>query len=98
MAEMDHDESRELLKLAAEVVERARRAGADVAEASARGGSELSTRVRLGQPELVEEAGPPSHSLAGVPQRRPAPTPTTALSPAGIERCVPGAFELAGID
>ena len=31
--------------------------GADVAEAIARSGSELSTKVRLGEPELVEEAG-----------------------------------------
>jgi len=92
---MDHDESRELLKLAAEVVERARRAGADVAEASARGGSELSTRVRLGKPELVEEAGHRSISLRVIVADRVALTSTSDLSPRGIERCVADALMLA---
>jgi PmbA protein len=95
MSEMDHDESRELLKLAAEVVERARRAGADVAEASARGGSELSTRVRLGKPELVEEAGHHSISLRVIRGDRVALTSTSDLTPRGIERCVADALMLA---
>ncbi len=94
MSEMDH-ESRELLKLAAEVVERARRAGADVAEASARGGSELSTRVRMGKPELVEEAGHHSISLRVIRGDRVALTSTSDLTPRGIERCVSDALMLA---
>lgn len=89
------DESAELLKLAAEVVERARKAGADVAEASARGGSELSTRVRLGKPELVEEAGHHSISLRVIKSDRVALTSTSDLSPRGIERCVADALMLA---
>ena len=92
---MEQDESRELLKLAAEVVERARRAGADVAEASARGGSDLSTRVRLGKPELVEEAGHHSISLRVIRNDRVALTSTSDLSPRGIERCVADALMLA---
>jgi PmbA protein len=92
---MEQDESRELLKLAAEVVERARRAGADVAEVSARGGSELSTRVRLGQPELVEEAGHHSISLRVIRADRVALTSTSDLSARGIERCVEDALMLA---
>jgi len=92
---MEQDESRELLKLAGEVVERARRAGADVAEASARGGSELSTRVRLGKPELVEEAGHHSISLRVIRADRVALTSTSDLSPRGIERCVADALMLA---
>ena len=92
---MDHDESRELLNLAAEVVERARKAGADVAEASARGGSELSTRVRLGKPELVEEAGHHSISLRVIRADRVALTSTSDLSARGIERCVADALMLA---
>jgi len=95
MSEMDQNESNELLKLAAEVVERARKAGADVAEASARGGSELSTRVRLGKPELVEEAGHHSISLRVIREHRVALTSTSDLSPAGIERCVSDALMLA---
>jgi len=92
---MEQDESRELLKLAAEVVERARRAGADVAEASARGGSDLSTRVRLGKPELVEEAGHHSISLRVIVANRVALTSTSDLSARGIERCVADALMLA---
>lgn len=92
---MEQDESKELLKLAAEVVERAKRAGADVAEVSARGGSELSTRVRLGQPELVEEAGHHSISLRVIRADRVALTSTSDLSPRGIERCVEDALMLA---
>ncbi|MEI9951121.1 MAG: TldD/PmbA family protein [Pseudomonadota bacterium] len=92
---MEQDESRELLKLAAEVVERARRAGADVAEASARGGSDLSTRVRLGKPELVEEAGHHSISLRVIRAQRVALTSTSDLSARGIERCVADALMLA---
>jgi len=92
---MEQDESRELLKLAAEVVERARRAGADVAEASARGGSDLSTRVRMGKPELVEEAGHHSISLRVIRSDRVALTSTSDLSPRGIERCVADALMLA---
>src|SRR6478609_2904861 len=92
---MEQDESRELLKLAAEVVERARRAGADVAEASARGGSDLSTRVRLGKPELVEEAGHHSISLRVIRADRVALTSTSDLSARGIERCVADALMLA---
>ena len=92
---MEQDDSRELLKLAAEVVERAKRAGADVAEASARGGSELSTRVRLGKPELVEEAGHHSISLRVIRADRVALTSTSDLSARGIERCVEDALMLA---
>lgn len=50
-------EIQNLTDLAAGVVERARKGGADVAEAIARSGSQLSTKIRMGEPELVEEAG-----------------------------------------
>jgi hypothetical protein len=46
-----------LVALATRVVERARAAGADVAEAQASEGRHLSAKVRLGKPELLEEAG-----------------------------------------
>ncbi len=46
-----------LLAMADEVVARVRRRGVDVAEVVVRSGSELSAKVRLGEPELVEEAG-----------------------------------------
>ena len=40
--------------LASSIVERARKTGADVAEANARSGWELTVRVRLGETELVQ--------------------------------------------
>ncbi len=46
-----------LLQLGAQIVERAKKAGADVAEAVVGSGSHLSTKIRMGAPELVEEAG-----------------------------------------
>ena len=50
-------EASELVELGQLVVERARAAGADVAEVSAHSGSHLSVKVRMREPELVEEAG-----------------------------------------
>ena len=47
------DEIAELTALAERVVSSARERGVDVAEAIARSGSELSTKVRLGEPELT---------------------------------------------
>ncbi len=48
---------KELCDLAQLAVELAKKAGADDAEVLVRDGSELTTKVRLGQPELVQEAG-----------------------------------------
>jgi PmbA protein len=79
------------------MVERARAGGADVAEASARGGFELSVRVRLGEPELVEEAGHHSVSLRVIRGQRVAVTATSDLSEAGLARCVEDALELSDL-
>lgn len=84
-----------LFELADHVVERARKAGADVAEASAREGSHLSVKVRLGEPELVEEAGSRSLGLRVMIGQRVAVTYTSDLSSAGCERLVEDALELA---
>jgi PmbA protein len=84
-----------LLELARGLVKKARAAGADVAEASARSGWELSARVRLGQPEIVEEAGHRSVALRVIRAQRVALTSTSDLSPAGLERCVSDALMLA---
>lgn len=48
---------KELCDVAALAVELAKRAGADDAEVLVRDGSELTAKVRLGEPELVQEAG-----------------------------------------
>jgi PmbA protein len=92
---MTTDDSGQLTALAEQLVEKARRAGADVAEASARAGWELSARVRLGEVELVEEAGHRSVALRVIRGGRVALTSTSDLTPAGIERCVSDALLLA---
>lgn len=91
MADLD---TTELLKLADDLVDRARKRGADVAEATARAGWELSAKVRLGSPELVEEAGTKSVALRVIRDHRVAITATSDLTPAGIERCVADALML----
>ncbi|MEM9072308.1 MAG: TldD/PmbA family protein [Myxococcota bacterium] len=85
----------ELQDAAAEVVEAARKAGADVAEAVARAGSHLSTKVRLGEPELVEEAGSRSLGLRVMLGKQVAVTYTSDLSAFGRGRLVEDAIELA---
>lgn len=92
---MSDEREERLVSLARGVVKSALGRGADVAEASARGGFELSVKVRLGKPELVEEAGHHSISLRVIRGGRVAITSTSDLSLAGIERCVEDALDLA---
>ena len=87
----------DLTTLAREVVARARKGGADIAEAIARSGSELSTKVRLGEPELVEEATHKSLGMRVIKQQRVALTSTCDLTPRGIDRFIKDALELAEI-
>jgi PmbA protein len=87
----------ELEDLAARVVERALSKGANVAEAIARAGSELTTKVRLGEPELVEEASHRGIGLRVIKDGRVALTSTSDLSPRGLERFVDDALELVEV-
>jgi PmbA protein len=87
----------DLTQLAGEVVERARNGGVDVAEAIARSGSELSVKVRLGEPELVEEAAHKSLGMRVIKDRRVAMTSTSDLTPRGLDRFVADALELVQI-
>lgn len=87
----------QLLEIAGDVVARARARGADVAEAVARSGSELSTKVRLGEPELVEEAAYRGVGMRVIRDQRVAMTSTSDLTPRGIERFVTDAIELLDI-
>lgn len=86
-----------LKNLADDVVRRARAGGADVAEAIARSGSELSTKVRLGEPELVEEASHRSLGMRIIKGGRVALTSTSDLTARGIDRFVQDALELVEI-
>ncbi len=91
---MSSDEA-DLEALATSLVDRARASGADLAEAKAQAGWELTVRVRLGEPELVQEAGHRSVALRVMRGGRVALTSTSDLSEAGIARAVSDAIELA---
>lgn len=83
-----------LLDLASQLVDLSLKAGADVAEASARQGWELSARVRLGETELIQESGHRSVALRLIRDKRVATTSTSDVSDAGLRRCVQDAVEL----
>ncbi len=97
MSDPNSDPTPRLLELAGDLVARARKLGADVAEASARTGWELSAKVRLGKTELVEEAGHHGVSLRVIRGGRVATTATSDLTARGIERCVADALELCAL-
>ena len=83
-----------LLSVARSVVDKARKSGADVAEVSAGQGWELSAQVRLGEVELVEEAGHRGISLRVRRDDRVAASSTSDLRPEGLDQCVQHAVEL----
>jgi PmbA protein len=84
----------ELLELGDRVVAMAKKGGATVAECLLRSGAELSARVRLGKPELVEEAAHRSAGLRVMKGKQVATTSTSDLTEAGIQRFVADALEL----
>jgi PmbA protein len=85
----------ELIELGDSIVRRARSAGADVAEASVHSGSHLSAKVRMHEPELVEEAGSRALGLRVMLGQRVAATYTSDLSDAGQRLLIEDALELA---
>ena len=84
----------ELLELGDRIVGMATKAGITVAECMLRSGAELSARVRLGKPELVEEAAHRSAGLRVMKGRQVATTSTSDLTEGGINRFVADAIEL----
>lgn len=90
---MSSDEA-ELETLAASLVSRALEGGADVAEAKASAGWELTVKVRLGEPELVQEAGHKSVALRVMKGGRVSVTGTSDLTERGLARTVSDALEL----
>ena len=89
------EEAEELVELGRSVVKRARAQGADVAEASVHSGSHLSVKVRMHEPELVEEAGSRALGLRVMVGKRVASTYTSDLSEAGRRLLIEDALELA---
>jgi PmbA protein len=92
-----NDKIEQLTELAGQIVSRALAGGVDVAEAVARSGSELSTKVRLGKPEHVEEAGHHGLGLRVIKDQRVALTSTSDLTDKGIERFLNDALELVEV-
>jgi PmbA protein len=91
---MTTEPTKDLTALAETLVTLARGKGVDVAEAQARSGWELSARVRLGETELVQEAGQHGVYLRVFRDGRSALTSTSDTSAAGLELCVSDAVEL----
>ena len=87
-------EAERLESIAARLVEQARSRGADVAEASASSGWELTAKVRLGEAELVQEAGHRSVALRVMRDHSVAVASTSDWTEAGLERCVSDAVSL----
>ncbi len=88
-------------QLAADVVERALRAGATEAEAVIREGDEFSTLVRLGQVETLKESGARGIGvrvfLGSNGAHRTANTSTSDFTEAGLDQLVRGAIDLAQV-
>ncbi len=84
-----------MLERASDVVRRAQKQGASVAECVVQEGAHLSAKVRLGEPELVEEAASRSVGLRVMLGQKVAVTYTSDLSAAGLARLVEDAVELA---
>ncbi len=85
----------ELREQAQRVVQLARKAGADEAEVQVSDGTELTAKVRLGQPELVQEAGSRGLGLRVFRDRRQSVTFTSDLRPHALERFATDAVALA---
>lgn len=88
---------KELEGVAAQVAELATRAGADGAEVLVRDGSELTTKIRLGEPELVQEAGSRALGLRVFKNGRRAVTYTSDLRKRSLESFVAETVALADL-
>ncbi len=95
MSPTGDEDAAALVDLGRSVVERAVKAGANVAEASAHSGSHLSVKVRMHERELVEEAGSRALGLRVMVGQRVASTYTSDLSPSGQRTLIEDAMELA---
>ncbi len=87
----------DLKSLAAEVVKKARGAGASDAEAVVSEGDEFSVSVRMGQVETLQESGSRGLGLRVFVGQRSASASTSDLTPDGIEQLVSGAMALARV-
>jgi PmbA protein len=84
-----------MLELGSDVIGRAQKQGASVAECTVHDSAHLSAKVRLGEPELVEEASSRSVGLRVMIGQQVAVTYTSDLTKAGLARLIEDAIELA---
>jgi PmbA protein len=84
-AHVSEETVKELRDLAQLAVELAKKAGADDAEVLVRAGTELTAKVRLGEPELVQEAGSRALGLRVLRGGRRAVTSTSDLRREALE-------------
>src|SRR6188472_1124880 len=87
----------DLREVAQDIVSRAMKGGASAAECVVREGDEFSTLVRLGQVETLKESGSKSIGVRVFFGQRAASTYSSDFSPAGLDRMVKSALELAKI-
>lgn len=85
----------ELSDAAARAVELAKKHGADDAEVMVSEGDELTVKVRLGEPELVQEAGSRALGVRVFKDHRAALTYTSDLRPASLDAFVAETVRLA---
>jgi PmbA protein len=88
---------KECQRLAEQMLTYAKRAGAHGAEVLVRDGTELEVKVRLGEPELVKEAGSRALGLRVLRDHRAAVTYTSDFSPAAMEKFARETVELAAL-
>ncbi len=85
------------IALGEKVIAAAQKGGATVAEATVREGSHLTAKIRMREPELVEEAGSRALGLRVMVGQQVAVSYTSDLSDGGISRLVEDALELAAL-
>ncbi len=85
----------ELTGIAAQAAELAKKAGADDAEVVVRDGAELTAKVRMGEAELVKEAGSRALGLRVFVDKRAAVTYTSDFAPAALAELVRDSVALA---
>lgn len=88
---------KECQRLAEQMLSFAKKAGADGAEVLVRDGTELEVKVRLGETELVKEAGSRALGLRVLRDHRAAVTYTSDFAPSAMERFARETVELAGL-
>jgi len=84
-------------RLAEQMLGLALKAGADGAEVLVRDGTELEVKVRLGETELIKEAGSRALGLRVLRDGRSALTYTSDFAPAAMERFARESVELASL-